>query len=97
MAGLRFELSLFIPEDTNGTLVLSSKDEDGNDVGGIKLPSALVKKLPVIKQAIQDLKAISVNINSGEPNEESTTRAVYRICHHDEGEGHPPCEPEQEI
>ncbi len=92
MACLRFTLDLAVPEDPGGTLILAV---DG--VGGIKLPSAFVVKIPAIKAAIQQLKTFSVNINSGQPNEEITTRAFYRICHHNEGEGHPVCEEAIEI
>lgn len=97
MSCLRFELSLAIPEDPNGTLILATTDEDGNPVGGIRINSTLASKLPEIKTAIQRLKALSININEGQPNEEKTTRAIYRICYHDEGEGHKVDEPEQEI
>ena len=43
------------------------------------------------------LKSHCVIINEGEPNEENITRFTYHICHHDEGDGHPLCEGEQDI
>ena len=58
------------------------------------IPSA--KKL-AFKAAVLALKALAVKINAGQPNEEITDRAVWHICHHDEGANHPPCEREQEI
>lgn len=83
MAGLRFQLDLFIPEATTGTLV-----------SGIKIPTALATKIPTIRQAIRDLKAYASKINAGNLNEEMTVRAVYHICRHDEGK---PCDSEQAI
>ena len=58
------------------------------------IPQALQNKLPVIRDAIKRLKAYASKINEGQANEEMTVRAVYHICHHDEGL---PCEPEQEV
>jgi len=43
------------------------------------------------------LKEHCVIINEGEPNAEDITRFTYHICHHDEGDNHPPCEGEIEI
>lgn len=93
MATLRFEISLSIPENPTGTVVL--KNPDGT--GGIKLPNALVSHLVVLRNEIRLAKSYSRKINEGQPNEEMTVRALLRICHHDEGNGHPPCEAEQEI
>ena len=97
MAVLRFELSLSIPEDSSGTLILSSKDELGQDVGGIRIPSTLASKIPAIKDGIRFLMSFSSKINEGLPNEEQTTRAILRICYHDEGEGHREDGPEVEL
>ena len=97
MATLRFEMSLAIPEDPDGTLILATTDEAGNPVGGIKVNSKLAASIPSILTAIRKLTALSVNINEGEPNEEHTTKAIYRLCYHDEGEGHRQDGPEQEI
>jgi len=72
MAGLRFQLDLFIPEDSTGTLV-----------AGIKIPSALASKIPAIRSAIQDLKTYARKINDGQGNEEMTVKATYHICTHD--------------
>ena len=58
------------------------------------IPQALQNKLPAIRDAIKQLKAYASKINEGQANEEMTVRAVYHICHHDEGL---PCEPEQEV
>ena len=83
MAGLRFNLDLFIPEDSAGTLV-----------AGVKIPNTLAQKIPAIKLAILSLKAYATKINAGQPNEEMTVRAVFHICHHDTGGA---CEAEIEI
>lgn len=58
------------------------------------MPPALQSKLPEIKEAVRKLKSFASRINEGKENEEMTVRAVYHICHHDEGL---PCEPEKEI
>jgi len=68
----------------------------------LAIPQTTYDAIPVAKKIafrdmVRGLKALSVNINAGQPNEEMTTRAVYRICHHDEGLNHPPCGEEQEI
>lgn len=47
------------------------------------------------RDAVRAMKALAVNINAGQPNEEVTVMAKYHICHHDTGDQ--PCEPEQEI
>jgi len=92
MASLRLEISLSIPESPTGTRIL---DTDGK--GGIVLPKVVVDKLKVVRSTIRDFRQYATKINEGELNEEATIRAIFRICHHDEGEGHPPCEAEQEI
>ena len=56
----------------------------------------IAKKL-VIRDAIREFKALAVNINEGQPNEEMTTIANWQICYHNEGVNHPPCGPWQEI
>ena len=81
MAGLRFRLDLFIPEDLTGTLV-----------AGVMIPTALATRVPAIRQAIRDLKAYAVQV----PTSELTIRAVFHKCYHDE-EPPRPCEPEQDI
>lgn len=60
------------------------------------IPSALQTKLPVIRDAIRQLKTYAEKINAGASNEEMTVRAVYHICHHDESPSLP-CEPEIEV
>ena len=55
----------------------------------------LSKKI-AFRDMVRWLKARSVNINEGQPNQEITTVAVHHICHHDE-RFIVPCEPEQEI
>ena len=97
MSYLKVEISLAIPGDTNGTLVLAGKDEQGNPVGGIKIPTALAKKLPAIRTAIKDLKSYARKINEGQPNEEMTVQADVLICHHDDPERLIPDEPRMEI
>jgi len=47
-----------------------------------------------ITRLIRGLKALSVVINEGQPNEERTTKATWHRCHHDTGE---PCELEEEV
>ncbi len=83
MSGLRFQLDLFIPESTTGTVV-----------AGVKIPTALAAKIPAIRQNIRDLKAYAAKINEGQPNEEMTVKATYHICHNDTQQ---PCGAEQEI
>ena len=83
MAGLRFTLDLYIPEDSDGT-----------EVAGVKIPSVLAENLPTIRSAIRQLKGFARRINEGKDNEEMTIRAAYHICRHEDGL---PCEPEQEI
>ena len=85
MAGLRFQLDLYINEDPTGTLV-----------AGVKIPTALANKIPAIKQAVNDLKAFATRINAGKVNEEMTVRAKYHVCYHNEVVMKP-CAPEQEI
>ena len=85
MAGLRFNLDLYIDEDPTGTLV-----------AGVKIPAALATKIPRIRQAIRDLKVFATKINQGRANEEMTVRASCHICYHNEGINKP-CETEQEI
>ncbi len=68
----------------------------------LAIPKAVYDAIPAAKKlaaltVIRELKALAVKINAGQPNEEITVRAVWHICHHDEGAGHPACEPEQEI
>jgi len=93
MASLRLEILLSIPESPTGTKILA--DNDGS--GGIILPKVVVDKLKVVRSTIRDFKQYATKINEGEPNEEATIRAVFHICHHDEGDNHPPCEEVQEI
>jgi len=97
MSYLVCEIRLAIPEDTNGTLTLASKDELGNPVGGIKIPTALAAKLPAIRTAIRELKSYARKINEGQPNEEMTVQADVFICHHDNLERLIPDEARQEI
>jgi len=97
MAYLKLELSLAIPEDANGTLVLAGIDEQGNPVGGIKISTALAKRLPAIRTAIRELKSYAGRINKGQPNEEMTVQADVLICHHDDLERLTPDELRMEI
>ena len=65
----------------------------------LAIPEATYNAIPAAKKlavrdAIRDLKALSVKINAGQPNEEMTVRAVWHRCHHDTGGS---CEAEQEI
>ncbi len=83
MAGLRFRLDLFIPEDPNGTLV-----------AGVKIPTVLTSQVPTIRQGIRFLKGYARKINVGAANEEMTVRAVFHTCRHDTGGK---CEAENDI
>ena len=92
MASLRLEISFSIPESPSGIRIL---DTDG--VGGIVLPIIVVDKLKAFRSVIRDFKQYAAKINEGQVNEENTIRAIFRLCHHDEGLNHPPCEQEFEI
>lgn len=83
MTGPRFNLDLFIPESTTGTVV-----------AGVKIPTVLATKIPAIRQNIRDLKAYAAKINVGQPNEEMTVKANYHVCHNDTQQ---PCESEVDI
>jgi len=58
------------------------------------IPDELKERLPAIRREIRRLKAYASKIKEGSGNEETTVKASYHICHHDEGL---PCEPEQDI
>ena len=58
------------------------------------IPAALQAKLPAILDTIKQLKSYASKINAGTAGEETTVRAVYHICRHDEGL---PCDPEVAI
>lgn len=65
----------------------------------LAIPEAVYNAIPAARKlaardAIRDLKALSVRINQGQPNEEMTVIAKWHRCHHDTGEA---CENEQEI
>lgn len=67
----------------------------------LAIPSATYNAMPAAKKlavrdAIRDLKALSVRINAGSPNEEMSVKATYHVCHHDETI-QKPCEPEVDI
>ena len=74
MAGLRFNLDLFIPEAVYNSIPATRKT--------------------AIRHIIRELKSYAVNLNEGQVNEETTTKAVRHLCRHDEGL---PCEPGKEI
>ncbi|KKN76895.1 hypothetical protein LCGC14_0365460 [marine sediment metagenome] len=96
MASLRLEISYSIPESETGIRLLSTTIDE-KEVGGIVLPAIVANKIKVVLADLHDLKKYAQKINEGQPNEENTTRAIYRICYHDEGEGHKPDSPEMEI
>ena len=65
----------------------------------LAIPEATYNAIPAakklaIRDAIRDLKALSVKINAGQVNEEMTIRAVWHMCHHDTGGS---CEAEQNV
>ena len=97
MAVLRFDIQVSIPESKSGIRILGTKDEDGKEVGGIVLPIEVIETIREIRPGIQALKKYARKINEGQSNEENTVRAIYRICYHDEGEGHRQDSPEVEI
>jgi len=72
-----FKIDLSIPENLTGTLVLSSLDEQGNPVGGIKIASAIVPKLANLRTKVRDFKQYLSSNESG--------RIVTEVflCHHD--------------
>ena len=57
------------------------------------IPSS--KKI-AMRDAIRAVKAYAVKINDGSLNEETTVKATWHRCHHDENLNIS-CEPEQEI
>lgn len=61
-----------------------------------KTPQQVNAEFPQLFTAIRAMKAKSVKINAGLPNEEMTVKAVYHVCRHNE-QPPKPCEPEQEI
>ena len=58
------------------------------------LPQQLVDALPTIREKIRQLKAYAVRINEGQENEEASVRAVFHVCHHEDGV---PCEEEEDV
>ena len=67
----------------------------------LAIPEAVYNAIPAAKKlavrdAIRDLKALSVKINEGKDNEEMTVRAKMHTCHHDT-DNTTPCEPEVDI
>ena len=65
----------------------------------LAIPEQVFDGIPLARtQALRDeiraLKALSVKINEGLPNEEDITIATWHKCYHDEGKS---CEPIQEI
>ena len=65
----------------------------------LAIPEAVYNAIPsakkiAVRDGIRDLKALSVKINAGQPNEEMTVKAKFHKCRHDEGL---PCDPETDI
>ena len=85
-----FAIDLAIPENPTGTLILSTTDEQGNKVGGIKIASAVVPTLANLRTKIRDFKQYLTANNRGE------LWAVVFLCHHDSN-GTLPDEPRLEI
>jgi len=85
MAGLRYQIDGFIPEDPNGVLVPSL---------GIKLPQTVVNHLPTLRDELRAIKSFTRKINEGYANEEATVRFTYHICKHDEANPQPCVEQE---
>ena len=72
-----FKIDLSIPENLAGTLVLSSLDEQGNPIGGIKITSVIVPKLADLRTKIRDFKQYLSN------NEAGRVMAEVFVCNHD--------------
>ena len=81
---MEYYASLSIPEDPTGTLILNGVDENGDPVGGIKIPNILNGQLTSIRARMRVLTLYG----------QVETKIIMRISHHDEGEGHPVCQPE---
>ena len=67
----------------------------------LAIPEAVYNAIPTAKKiavrdAIRGLRALSVKINEGQPNEEMATKATWHKCYHDEIPVKP-CGPEQDI
>jgi len=67
----------------------------------LAIPLKVYDNIPATKKlaardAIRNLKALAVKINTGQSEEEMTVKANWHICHHDESPPQP-CGPEQEI
>jgi len=65
----------------------------------LAIPSDVFDSIPdarklAFRNEVRALKALSVRINEGLPNEEMTVKASFHKCHHDTGGS---CESEQEI
>ena len=87
-----FKIDLSIPENPAGTLILSDLNEMiGEQVGGIKITSAIVPKLANLRTKVRDFKQYLSNNESGR-----IVTEVY-ICHHDDPLRLQPDEPRQEI
>ena len=73
-----FSIDLSIPENLAGTLILSDLNEmTGEQVGGIKIASAIVPKLANLRTKVRDFKQYLSSNESG--------RIVTEVflCHHD--------------
>ncbi len=65
----------------------------------LAIPKAVYDALPAAKKtaardAIRGLKALSVKINAGQPNEEMTVKASWHWCTHNEDNPQPCVEQE---
>ena len=87
MAGLRFNLDLYVDETPDGKEVTISGVK-------LKLPLEFVDRMPAIRNAVRKLKSFSSKINEGKDNEEMTTVAQFHICRHNEGRS---CDEPQDI
>lgn len=97
IAELEIILIYRIPEDPNGTPILQTTNPDGSKSGGIKMTPAFIPHLVTLRNEARIAKTYARKTNEGQPNEEMTIKGTVRVCHHDEGEGHRPCEGEIEI
>lgn len=69
-----------------------------NFQGATPIPQTQVEKdfVADLRARLKVVKSRCVTINEDKPNREDNV-FQWHICHHDEGENHPPCEDWQEI
>ena len=87
-----FDIDLIVPEYSGGTLILFNLDPDTEQqVGGIKVASAIVPKLVTLRNTVRGFRQYLTNTDKGR------VVAELFICHHDDVLHLMPDEPRQEI